>query len=683
MGGGNDTLYGSGGNDSIEGGDGDDYIYAYQGINTIHGGAGNDSLWGANDGDLLTGGDGNDLLAGFAGDDTLLGGAGDDTLYSETGDEYLGGGDDADTFVVGTETGTDTIVGGEGGNDDDVIDLSGLSGPATITYNDTGAESGTITDGTNTITFSEIERLILTDQNDSVDGSETYAGFAGDAPGINVDARGGDDTVIGGRGGDTIDGGESHNQIHGGYGDDHLQGRAGDDTLRGDEGNDTIFGEGGADSIDGGLEDDTLYGGEGNDTIDGGEGNDALVGDAGADSISGGQGEDFIDGGLGDDTLEGGSDDDFIVGGGGNDSLDGGEGWDELYGGVGNDTVSGGTGNDALEGQAGNDVLAGGLGDDTLDGGSGDDSLTGGDGNDIFEMSDGNDTIADFNFGNCGTLNDGDSTNNDFINLSGYYDHITELYADHADDGVLNQSNTTDTRGRSTDYSDNDQYGSRSMRMQGASADNSSFTRENTDVVCFTSGTAIRTPSGDMLIDDLTVGDLVCTMDNAPQPIRWIGKRTLNRAELANQPNLRPILIKRGVLGVERDLLVSPQHGMLIGRGTQLARAKHLVEKTKGVRIANGKKVVTYIHLMFDAHQIIFAESSPSESFYPGPMGLKMMDTNARNEIFALFPDLATGLTKDAVSSIYGQTARHFLRNRDIKGCIGLQDRPLNLRQVG
>jgi len=43
------------------------------------------------------------------------------------------------------------------------------------------------------------------------------------------------------------------------------------------------------------------------------------------------------------------------------------------------------------------------------------------------------------------------------------------------------------------------------------------------NVPCFTSGTLIKTPTGEQLIDALKVGDLVTTMDNGPQKIRSFG----------------------------------------------------------------------------------------------------------------------------------------------------------------
>lgn len=189
----------------------------------------------------------------------------------------------------------------------------------------------------------------------------------------------------------------------------------------------------------------------------------------------------------------------------------------------------------------------------------------------------------------------------------------------------------------------------------------------STYAVCFTLGTAIATPQGDVLIDDLRVGDLITTMDNGPQPICWIGKNHLDKHALLAKPLLRPILIRKEILGARRDLLVSPQHGMLLGRDN-LVRAKHLVSAPKShVRIARGKESVTYVHLMFEAHQIIFAEGVPSESFFPGPIAQRMIDPVALNELQALFPDAITPeATRETVLRSYGNTVRTFLPRNSV-----------------
>ncbi len=121
--------------------------------------------------------------------------------------------------------------------------LSNMTGPATVTY--TGDEAGTITDGIDTITFSEIERVILNDSDDVVNGTA-------DSAGLNISGGAGNDSIDGGTGNDFIDGHDD---------DDFILGGDGDDTLLGGAGNDTIAGGAGADSISGGLGDDFLAGG--------------------------------------------------------------------------------------------------------------------------------------------------------------------------------------------------------------------------------------------------------------------------------------------------------------------------------------------------------------------------------------------------------------------------------------
>ena len=283
----------------------------------------------------------------------------------------------------------------------------------------------------------------------------------------------------------------------------------------------------------------------------------------------------------------------------------------------------GGSGNDTLVGGDGADTLDGGIEGDTLEGGTGNDQITGGAGDDIFVYNpgDGNDTITDFNSGNTGSLGDGNTTNNDFIDLSSYYDSLVELRADFDDDGALNQS----TGG---DYSDNTQFSSGdSLTFSGA--DRSSFRNDNTGVVCFAAGTMIRTPTGEVPVEQLRQGDLVTTRDNGPQPLVLSAMRKLSPAELHAAPNLKPILIRPGAFGIDRSLIVSPQHAVVLRQDGEerLIRATHLA-RTPG-------------HLVFARHEVIFSNGRATESFFPGPNALQSLTPPQRTKICEIFPDLA------------------------------------------
>ena len=226
-----------------------------------------------------------------------------------------------------------------------------------------------------------------------------------------IDAKGGNDTVIGGAGvewvygsggDDTIIGGSGDDILEGGNGDDVLWGGSGADTLSGGAGEDTLWGGEGADSLQGNTQDDRLYGGAGDDTlvgggekdlIYGGPGDDTLDGHTGGDSLWGGPGVDMLRGGNGDDALWGGPGDDTLTGGAGADSLYGGSGADDLDGNTQNDTLWGGPGDDTLDGQGHDDQLHGGRGDDTLRGGARNDRVYGGPGDDTLDGGNGTDHL--------------------------------------------------------------------------------------------------------------------------------------------------------------------------------------------------------------------------------------------------------------------------------------------------
>jgi len=165
--------------------------------------------------------------------------------------------------------------------------------------------------------------------------------------------------------------------------------------------------------------------------------------------------------------------------------------------------------------------------------------------------------------------------------------------------------------------------------------------------ICFTSGTLIRTPSGERPIETLAVGDLVLTEANGPQPIRWIGMR-----EVPATGKFAPICIKANTYNNKRDLLISPEHRIVIDdwrcevffhQPHVLVAAKHLLNGTTVSAREGG--FVTYIHLMFDDHQIIWAEGAQTESLHPGIVALSSLAPAARKEVLSLFPQLEHGAT--------------------------------------
>lgn len=161
-------------------------------------------------------------------------------------------------------------------------------------------------------------------------------------------------------------------------------------------------------------------------------------------------------------------------------------------------------------------------------------------------------------------------------------------------------------------------------------------------VVCFAQGTLIETADGPRAVETLAPGDLVLTRDAGMQPLRWLGQ-----TQVAAQGALAPIVISKGVLANSRDLTLSPQHAVLLddwraemffGASEVLVRACDLLGHDGVYRKPGG--VVTYCHLLFDAHHLVLSEGAWTESLYPGDMTLQSVNPDARKEIARMFPDL-------------------------------------------
>lgn len=564
---------------------------------------------------------------------------------------------------------------------------------------------------------------------DGPDGTQSGGAGIGDLsfsippPDDIVEGTGGDDLIdtayVGDPEGDMIDNGDSTGAQTGNPGsdDDYVRAGAGNDTVEAGLGDDEVYGQSGHDSIQGDLGDDSLFGGGGRDTIRGGFGDDSLEGGAGADSLYGDE------------------DDDTIIGGGGNDTIDGGTGNDSIRGGANDDSINAGDGDDTIKGGAGDDWLRGSVGNDELWGGTGDDYIWGGFNDDTIYIEDnfGNDTISaegvdevtgdvldlsnvtsdldvDLTSSNPekGAFSDGTSTatfeeienivlggGRDTVHLADNSgaDRVLEFdMADSGDGSTNDQLNVakltsdygttpvtawdvvvTDTNGDGTGDAILTFPGGESITLVGVTPDQVDTIAElnSIGIPCFTPGTLIATARGQVAVEDIVAGDMVHTVDNEMQPVRWVRQHMLGPDDLARDPTLRPVVIRKHAFGNQRRMLVSPQHGLVwADAGGHLIRAKHAAEYlgNKVARVDTKCASVTYIHLLFDRHQLIYAEGAPTESFYPGPIALKSLDADALSDLMSVFPQLAAAIFQVAdVVQVYGPPVRPYLLGRDIR----------------
>lgn len=295
------------------------------------------------------------------------------------------------------------------------------------------------------------------------------------------------------------------------------------------------------------------------------------------------------------------------IGGRGNDvfvdsgtlggSMDGGRGNDELIGGIGDNNLEGGRGSDILRGGSGNNNLSGGRGRDTLFAEDGSGTLDGGGGRD--------------------TIFAGENTS--FVDGGSGRDELIVPRGSTVTPFSSNGGTVTLPNGNSFTY----------------------LSIENVTIACFSAGTMIRTPTGAVAVEDVCVGDMIETLDHGAQPVRWIGQRTV-----PGQGAFAPVCFAPGTIGNRELLRVSPQHRLLVSgprcellfdAPEVLCAALHLCDGDQIYR--QSCEAITYVHLMFDRHELVFAEGAVTESFFLGDY-LSAADAELRTELLSLFPEL-------------------------------------------
>ncbi|XPV69995.1 MAG: hypothetical protein ACNI25_05315 [Halarcobacter sp.] len=498
---GDDSLYGESGNDSFFGGLGNDYIDGGADIDTVDyskrtdgvdltlvnkagtayidtfddglkvhtSGEEEDTLVdienviGSQDHDYIEGDINSNVIKGEAGDDTLKGAAGDDSIEGGLGNDYIDGGAGADTLKGGegndtfiersNDTNGDLIYGGsesDSSRGSDTVDYSQNDQGVILDLNDLGLSSVTIGSSVNDHYLSNIENVIGTTGNDTIEG---------DSVDNSLDGNLGTDTISYANTSSSVTvnlGGAISSDINFDSNNENITASTGQSAT---SGTDTLSG---FENIIGTAHADTLIGDSDTNTIDGGKGDDLLLGGAGSDSFIGGVGidtvsyalESSVDASLRNGTgLVGSDTDQFtdienIIGTTGDDTIEGDENNNNLIGGTGTDTLSyagaissDNTGvtvdlslntvvtvNDGIDkisgfenliGSSKDDILSGDSQDNVIDAGSGNDTLKGGYGTDILNGQNGNDTfiIDDSNIDNANDQIDG-GANTDTIDYS-------------------------------------------------------------------------------------------------------------------------------------------------------------------------------------------------------------------------------------------------------------------------
>lgn len=127
---------------------------------------------------------------------------------------------------------------------------------------------------------------------------------------------------------------------------------------------------------------------------------------------------------------------------------------------------------------------------------------------------------------------------------------------------------------------------------------------------CFCRQTRIRTPQGDLEVENLGVGDFVITRSGRQRPITWIGSSTA----IVNDAN-RPVIIHAGAFldgSPFRSVRVTRWHSFLFG--DVLIPIGELVNH-QSICWDEAARTVEVFHIGLETHDVLLAEGAPAESY--------------------------------------------------------------------
>ena len=310
----------------------------------------------------------------------------------------------------------------------------------------------------------------------------------------------------------------------------------------------------------------------------------------------------------------------------------------ELAGGAGDDDITGSDSDDLIDGGAGADTIDSGAGFDLIGAGSGDDTLTSGTGFDVLSFGGydsngdpqidpttdiGQNTVTDFSQLNPMTFQ------GDLIDLGGH-DKVGGV---NFTDLVITSDGTDTTITAPTLFVGQ-------IVLENFDDDTTPLLASDFNLACFPAGTLIKTKEGERSIETLRAGDNIETLEGTFKPLRFVGVQTYKpHPEHGHLDRFLPIKIKKDALGTNmpcRDLITTWSHAIMLeddwfeqkfGERNILVPAGRLINGDTISQVQTDEELCVYM-LMFDAHEVVFAEGAPVESYRPSCNNHKDLDNS-------------------------------------------------------
>ena len=132
--------------------------------------------------------------------------------------------------------------------------------------------------------------------------------------------------------------------------------------------------------------------------------------------------------------------------------------------------------------------------------------------------------------------------------------------------------------------------------------------------ICFLAGTMIATPTGEVAVERLAVGDMATTLRGPARRIVWIGQGRVLATRGRRSP-ATPVIVRKGALAENmpcRDLRVTMAHALYVDG--VLIPVEYLVNHRSIIWDDRAQEVTVY-HVELETHDILVADGAPAENY--------------------------------------------------------------------